>query len=107
MTHNVYLKLNLGKISSADFRSTILPFSIHACKQQILIVIDTRQAALFLPSVMKHSTDWYSDIHSFLSHAGEGLNTATSSLNIIIILDMINYLQIFWSKTFWKLFFCH
>jgi hypothetical protein len=38
-----------------------------------------------------------------VSHGGEGMNTATSSVNNIIILEMINYLQIFLSKPFWKL----
>lgn len=38
-SHNVYLKLDLGKISSAGFWSTSLSFNIQASKQQVLIVM--------------------------------------------------------------------
>lgn len=38
-SHNVYLKLDLGKISSAGFWSTSFSFNIQASKQQVLIVM--------------------------------------------------------------------
>lgn len=115
MTHNEYIKLNLGKISSADFQSTILSFSIQASKQQVLIVMTYDKLLCINHYYITEWTYiynvnfepqyslifWYSQ--SFVSHGGEGMNTATSSVNNIIILEMINYLQIFLSKPFWKL----